>query len=795
MYSKRMTYVLGLLLTLFCAPALQAARPADGSEMAVGQWRTHFSFADTRQVAWAGDRAYAVAMKKLYSYDPEDLSIEEYTMMNGLTGNAVKLISYNESSHKLLVAYEDGNFDLIGFGGEVSNIADFKDKSVNGSKDVNHIAMFGRYACVATEMGALLIDTEKEEIKESYILRPASGLYTPILDFAVNGDDYYLITADHTLYHGNRNDNLQDNRNWHVEPFISWMQAQHLSVWDGRLLVAYGRYLTTLKNGSWTMEAQYETGIADIKAERGCLLVRLQDGSVDIRTSEGASAPIVLDGVNEVCEVSVDASRNLYAAAGNEGLAWWKRQGDGKTYRLENSRIHPNGPPVSTAWKMQIFDGRLYACSGGRWGDRYLFEGGVMVYDGYDWVSLTENADSLQAHNGLPFRDIVKMAIDPDDGSHVFAASWGEGLYEFRNGRQVALFNHLNSKLVSNFPNGQAERYVRVDGVCYDDEGNLWMLNSDQMNRKGGIRILTPDRRWLSLDYTDFPKGAPSLDDILFTSGGQVWINSERVEAGLFVLDTKGTLEDRSDDRTRWISSFYDQDGKSIDIFTVHCVAEGRDGSLWIGTTHGPVIMRQPRTVFDVTTPVFYRVKVPRNDGTDEADYLLENSRVWCIAVDGADRKWIGTENDGAYLLSANGLETIHHFTSDNSPLPSDAVYSIAVHPETGEVFFGTEAGIVSFRSDATEGESDFSQAYAFPNPVPSGYEGDIVVTGLMEGSQVKVTDIRGHLIAMGTSLGGQYVWDGRLPDGRRAATGVYLVLSASADGQMGVATKIVVVK
>ena len=186
------------------------------------------------------------------------------------------------------------------------------------------------------------------------------------------------------------------------------------------------------------------------------------------------------------------------------------------------------------------------------------------------------------------------------------------------------------------------------------------------------------------------------------------------------------------------------------------------------------------------------RVKIARNDGTNNADLLLDDEEIRAIRVDGANCKWIGTSSNGAYLLSEDGLETIHHFTIENSLLPSNTIYDIAINQESGEVFFATDKGLVSFRAEANEAEENYENIYAFPNPVRPEYTGEVTITGLMFNSLVKITDTVGNLIYQAYSKGGQVVWDGNAPNGQRVKSGVYYVWASSSDGKEGVVTKIV---
>ena len=237
---------------------------------------------------------------------------------------------------------------------------------------------------------------------------------------------------------------------------------------------------------------------------------------------------------------------------------------------------------------------------------------------------------------------------------------------------------------------------------------------------------------------------------------------------------------------------FYDQDNIQLMPANIYCLVQDKNNDIWIGTPAGIIII--PSTVDFFTSNECYRVKIPRNDGTNLADYLLGTEQINCIAVDGANRKWIGTANSGLYLMSEDGLTTEAHFTTDNSLLPSNNILSIAIHPINGEVFVGTGEGIASYRSDASEGQDDYSQAYAFPNPVRPDYAGSIAITGLMENSIVNIVDEGGNLICKTRSNGGTAVWDGKNQQGQKASSGIYTALCNASDGSHTV-VKIMIMK
>ena len=135
-------------------------------------------------------------------------------------------------------------------------------------------------------------------------------------------------------------------------------------------------------------------------------------------------------------------------------------------------------------------------------------------------------------------------------------------------------------------------------------------------------------------------------------------------------------------------------------------------------------------------------------------------------------------------------METIEHFTTNNSPIPSDLVRCLAIHPRTGEVFVGTGDGLVSYHS---EPKDDFSDLYAYPNPVRPNYAGYVTITGMMAETVVKIVDNGGNLVYSTKSNGGLATWDLKNGRGERVSSGVYTAFCNTADGKNHAVVKILV--
>ena len=332
------------------------------------------------------------------------------------------------------------------------------------------------------------------------------------------------------------------------------------------------------------------------------------------------------------------------------------------------------------------------------------------------------------------------------------------------------------------------EYLIKIGGLAFDKSGNLWVANSHAENP---FSVKLTNGTWYRFPYKSYVNNV-LVGDIVVTRNNHKWVILPRASGGgLFVFDEKGTYTNFSDDKYKKIS-IADQNGTPISN-DVYSIAEDHDGQIWVGTNKGVVVYYNPENVFTGANFYAQQIKVP-NEIQGQANYLLETETVTAIAIDGANRKWIGTQNAGVFLMSPDGITQIHHFNTDNSPLLSNNILSIAIDGKSGEVFFGTANGIISYRSTATEGAEEFDEVLVFPNPVKPGYEGLITIKGLITNANVKITDITGNLVFETRAEGGQAIWNGKNLSGEKVHTGVYLVFSTNEDGSKSNVTKLMLV-
>lgn len=449
--------------------------------------------------------------------------------------------------------------------------------------------------------------------------------------------------------------------------------------------------------------------------------------------------------------------------------------------------LKPGGPKYNNFQFMRFKHNRLYTVGGGRLITTDLRRPGcIQVLDeNHEWQIMQDNIEEV---TGWRYLDIESVDADPTDPNHLFAGG-RTGLYEFKDNLLVKAYNYDNSPLVGN-EGIENKGYTLVYSVLYDDNNNLWCLNSRAPQTS--LLELTPSGEWQSHHQSDLNYGDYSYHNmrgLVKDSRGYLWFFNEHWEEPCFLCydpATKSVIHK--------FTTLTNQDGTTYSDYAPTCIAEDLDGNIWLGSTIGPFLIEA--STIGTANAVTTQVKVPRNDGSNLADYLMASAHINTMVVDGAGRKWFGTLDNGIYLISADNMEELEHFTTENSPLLSNGVNALAINNTTGELFIGTDMGLCSYITDATTAvetmqKDDFT---AFPNPVTPDYDGLITVRGFSLDADVKILSTSGKLIAEGRSNGGTFTWDGRDRSGRRVASGVYMVATATSDGKKGTVCKIAVV-
>ena len=758
-----------ILLTCFYLLSIATVK----AQTAIGQWRTHLSYNATIAVAETKTKMYAVSKDAVYYYDKTEGEVRGLSKVNGLSDFGITAMNSNPLNDIVLIGYTSANMDMIK-NGKIINLSDIKRKTILGDKTIYHINFVGRLAYVSCGFGIVVIDTEREEVKDTYYIG-AGGTNLTVYGTASDGT-YLFAAAKDGVYRALINDPFIVNAsNWTkifssntIGPFnligaIGSKIVVNHQLSGGDSLWYYYNNAWIASNPGYFNRSIYASGNQLITTNFSSIL--FYDTNMVFQTFlDGSTIPKILPN-----KALLDKDSVLWIADEFQGMTEYKSPTDFKF-------IFPNGPKSAKTAIIKIKNDDLYvghAIRNNNWQPTYS-QNGFSNFTGGTWKTIDGIAPNDPGLRVGDIWDLVTTAIDPANSKHAYFGSWGKGLLETNNGN-IFNYNAANSVL-----EGNQFGAVRVGGLDFDSYGNLWMTNSE---KDSCIRVKRTNGTWKSYK-SKFVDPSSIVIDLLVDDNNQKWINFYR--KGLLVFNDNNTADNLADDKWKFLTDVAGNGNLSSP--SVFCMTKDKDGQIWCGTEKGVCVFYSPNSVFQNSGFDAQKVLILQ-DGYYQ--YLLEKEFVQAIAVDGANRKWIGTQAGGVFLMSADGTKQLLNFNENNSPLISNNINSIEVNDVTGEVFFGTALGICSYRGDAVEGEAGCKDVTVFPNPVRQDYDGPIAIKGLVNDGQVKITDVSGHIVYETKAFGGQAIWDGKNFDGKRAQTGVYLVFCSDDEGTNTCTTKL----
>ena len=768
------------IFTLIIASWLVSANLFAQDGISIGNWRTHLPYQKVITVEPVGNKIYAATEYELFYYDTQDNSINILNKINGLSDIGISTMRYNTSQRKLFVAYTNANVDLIDSEGNIKNMSDIKDKNIVGNKSINNVFCNGDLAYVACGFGIVVFDLKKEEVKDTYYIGN-QGDAVNVTDIALFNGRIYASTEDGVYYASQDAQNLANYSAWHfdnslVHPHLAYTEME---VFNGKLYLNYnGGYdadtLFVNDGNHWgyfnkqDVSQKYELRAYN---DRFILTNRYKVSVFDVNLNEALSIHSP-GGSIEPQSAALDNSGNYWIGDNRRGLI---KTSDGWNY----SDVKPNGPASKNVFELQACGDQVWIATGGHaanWGKRYLKDG-VARFDG-SWTIF--NRSTLQDFDA--YSDFVCTVTDPNDPSVTYVGTWGDGVLKFKDGELVQVYNAENSTLDYWVKD---PTLVNISGLAFDSKGNLWVANT------GANKLLSMMERstgnWhafnLGGSYSGIDIGTLLIDDNdykwMIRRGGEV-----------LVFNDNGTFDNPADDH---VVNLNTATGSGKLPGSVNCLASDSKGQVWAGTDKGPCYFSNTSLIFSNSDFDAMQVRVPRNDGTDQYDYLFSGSNVLSMAaMEGSEQIWFGLES-GVYLMSFESKpKEIHYFNTNNSPLLDNAVTTMAID-KSGEVFFGTSNGVISYRGEYATPEPIVSDVVAYPNPVRKSYSGYVGIKGLVANSLVRITTVDGTFVTQLISEGGQAVWDCTNINGEKVEPGVYLIFVSTKRGTNKFATKILV--
>ncbi|MBR1889540.1 MAG: T9SS type A sorting domain-containing protein [Alloprevotella sp.] len=780
-----------ILISLFCIIASTAYTYAQDSE----NWDFYLSYTEHTQNIFAGDKFYCVTSGNLMSYSLEDEEVHLYDSNNGMSGKNILLCAYSKVAKVLTIIYDDGNIDLLDESDNFTQLSQYRSASA-GAFNAKRLQISGRYAVFTSGSEVVVIDLIDKTFKGVYNLE--QDLYVATIfnnEIWAAGDNFILRCP--------LNKNPYDLDNW----------SEIINIWADNFVQIGDKLYVNIR----TQHAPYYVGFWEftITGDDGAFTARqIQYGPV-YTASTGDKYGAIMFNASQICVVNeadisnytvvtkpADISTWYSVSRDDDGFIWISEGFNGlKQYSLDTTErtLTPTGriiPPMGIqrdlAYYMR-YEGERLLVAGGRLDPyaRQWWPGTIMYYENGEWGSFQE--EGISQSTGLNYRNITSIVQDPRDPNHHFAASAGQGIYEFQDYNFVRLLNESNSGLLSIVANNP--NYLRIDGLNYDQDGNLWVVNNQV---ESPLKCMKPDGTWKDF-YVEPIDAAPTLEKTLIDPKGRIWVASRRTvgyhDAGLLCYDTNGTIDNEADDLYRYRIDGYNQDSRNVRLGGVYALALDKTDRLWVGTETGLYVVDNTDDYFNSNFN-WTQVKVPRNDGTNLADYLLADVSVSALAVDGANRKWIGTMTSGLYLVSADGSEILEHYSTENSPILSDYILSIAINEVDGTVMIGTSVGLCSLKANVANFADDLQKdnIRVYPNPVRPEYSGPVTLTGMTKDAEVKVVTSSGKAVYVGRANSGNFTWDLTNQHGERVGSGVYFFYISTDDSKKGVVAKIIVI-
>jgi len=804
-----------------------------GQSLKIGDWSIHLNYTNINTATSINGLVYIGTQSGLFLYDSNENSLTTFSKLDGLNGHNVQSLAHDPIRETILIGYKDGNIDILK-DGLITNLPDIYLSNIIGDKSINSIFIDGKFAYLSCSFGLVIVNLEKREIKETCYFENegvnAEVYQVYVFDDEINSvSDSFLankifVATNSGLFFANKSDNLLDFSSWEKNSTISFEKITgsfnfSLEEQEVKQVLGFdlkengGKKLAIVTNLNFA-EMGYPMGlnneynffelntisndnnntsssllIFNYKETVPGKVIRAQynahaQKTVVITIFEDNNNLIILDPFLKTSSYltienlsSVDF--NLSPSCGivlddynNSGRLFLGDEKYGGLVLVNKNKelffseyIAPNGPADINTGVVFNHNNSVVFTHGGRtsdWNNAYNYQE-FSVYSNNYWSA----SDTILE---LGVYDIVSGC---SSGNKFFLGSWNKGLLEFQGTTLTQLYNEQNTEAL--MPAFGTSNYIRIGGIDTDSNNNLWITNSQ--SDKPLVKYSPENNSWSNYPVAGISSENDMSGKILCASNGQKWIQLRK--NGVIVVEEEGGQAKKINESNGLASN------------TVNCFSEDKDGAVWIGTSQGLSVVFFPNTLFNSQSIEVEYILIETDDGYVER--LFENTEILDIKTDDANRKWVATKSSGVFLVSEDGSEQIHHFTKENSFLLDNMVYDINIVESSGEVFFATNKGLCSFRSDATTSFSNFNDVIVFPNPVKRDYEGLIAISGLEYNTVVKITDVSGNLVYETISNGGTATWDGKRFDGAKVSTGVYLFLCTSSDFEKSVVKKVLI--
>ena len=740
-------------------------------------WKGSFSYNQIKDVSESSTRIYAAAQNALFSKNLNTNEVKTTNTIDGLSGQTISALYHSETFNKTIIGYENGLMIVINDAdGTVLNVVDIINKNIPANiKKVNHFMEYNGIVYVSCDFGIVQYKLATLEFGDTYFIGP-SGQEIKVYQTAVfNGEIYAVTQNDGIRKAAVTNPNLNDFAQWQV---FNGGYFTGIVTFNNQLIIIGGDNNIYKYNGSFQQIGNLGQPSVDIRAYGNYLIVTGSNNVFVYNTSFVQAAHVLSSQVTAMsvtftCATVVNDT--IYIGTNENGIVS-SRINTPTNFEF----IMPNGPKMNNMFSINSSSTNLWAVYGGYdiFYNPYTFlpsglgQFGISKYD-------ATNTWSYIPYSVLPNTEaLTRITVNPNDENQVFISSYNRGLLQLDSDAPTTLFNESNSSLKS--LGSPSTTGIRISASTYDRSGNLWVTNSRVNN---GLNVLKSGGAWQAYDMSSI------LSDV------------DHGDFSRIAIDRSGT---------KWMATYLDgviaynettniykkitqgEDLGNLPSVDVRALAIDNRSQVWIGTNRGLRVISSTGS-YNSDDQIKANAIIINENGVGAQ--LMGESYITDIAVNGSNQKWIATADSGVFLVSYNGQETIYHFTKDNSPLPSDVVNDVEINATTGEVFFATDKGLVSFQGTSTKPADSLNNVYVYPNPVRPNFDGTVKIAGLISKANIKITDIEGNLVYETTSEGGTIEWDTKAFGKYKVASGVYMIFIAAIDASETAVKKVMIIR
>lgn len=744
----------------------------------VDSWKSHFSYEENVSKVEDGDKyVYALSDKKLFAYDKT--TGEYITPLKASNEKDILNIAYCPQAKSLLILRDDFNFDVLNELNTLIPISSFDGFVKMKSPIQNSISMDQSSAYVATNFGIIIIDMLQSGVKN------VCYFDTPV---------YFVMSFENKLYAStgkgflsiSTSGNINDQSEWTAvnasskysfpDYTFSDTEIRDLAVFNNKLYFLIPNkalyYFENDNSINRTMQGSAPTNLSnrfntDLVAHRATTLWRVLDsGSYSYQNTSG------------LLGASASSSESIWVSYSGTGLTEVKFDKNNPTTEVLRSGIKPVGPYSNYPFFMNSDRGKIRVVGGGYEDNNFNTGPQLSEFDGSAWFQFPKPK--------VAGKDFVCVVSDPQDVDHVFVASYGKGIYEYKNRVCDTLYNSKNSSLSDIFPPGQ--NYTRLDGLAFDKNGRLWTAQTSVDSLISVFdKPATPDgfRKSKAFRYPEMASWGNTIPKTMAVDEyNNKWLGTWRAYPIIFIFNENNTIDDTSDDKIKLLSNIVSDDGYKLSPYKIASLVPDKTGKMWVATDVGLYYIEISEDIFD--REVTLKIPLIRDEVSGHvSSKLFSNLKISNLVIDKGNRKWVAINGGGVYLVNADN-EIVKHFTQSNSPLPSNNVLSIAVDDNSNTVYIGTNKGIVSAKYEEPEVFQNTRSVEIYPSAISVLGNRNLTISGVKENSYVKISDNKGNLVSDGFAEGNTFVWNLKNKQGVKVLPGVYYVYGKNESGGIG---------